>query len=408
MTSHSAAPFLSCKVAEFIQIGQGGSYDDLCYSIKVAVDGIASHSVERSVVDWVELDRRLRKRFPRAGIAQLPLDESTVTLVKRALEKQQQQGGSTSVSPFKQQASSLDAPNGFSPTKLVAVTRGNSVEPNSKLIPLLDRFLQSLISCHEILVSSELALFLDESVSSMTMAKTGQEGLSIHDILFLNEQPARVNLRHGGSATVRLEPQQGEICVWSFTTAKFDIGFSVQLDGLDKLAFTRYDSHREPVTGTLLVESPGVVLLKFDNSYSKWRGKQLTYMARVVSLSEYTAAKERVLEVQRERKVHDMRRGALKRACVRHAAAHSGVIHSTSVISDDASEDDKQRTLEQELLRLRHEVSLCQADLEVAADDLESLEQALDESERAKRSLEQALAESQAEVAALRGASALA
>lgn len=393
------APFLACKVVEFIQIGQGSAFDELLYSVKVSVDGTVSHTVERSVVDWIELERKLRKRFPGAAIAQLPLDASAVTVVKRALEKQQ---GGSNMSPVKQQPSSIDAPSVFSPSKLVPVTRGAGID--SKLIPHLDLFLQSLLSCHEILVSGELSMFLDESVSSMTGAGGGQEeSLSIHDILLLNEQPTRVTVRHGDSTEVSLNILQGQICVWAFSTVKYDIGFSVKLDGQTKVAFTRYDSHREPITGTLLVENPGTHLcvLTFDNSYSKWRGKQLTHSVRVVSFAEYSAAKERVLEVQRERKVFDLRRGALKRACVRHAAAFSGVIHSTAVITGE-EDDDRQRSMEQEVLRLRNEVSLCHADLEAAADDLESLEKKLDESERARRGLEEALAESRAEAAALR------
>lgn len=264
------APFLACKVVEFIQIGQGSAFDELLYSVKVSVDGTVSHTVERSVVDWVELERKLRKRFPGALIAQLPLDASAVTVVKRALEKQQ---GGSNMSPIKQQPSGIDAPSVFSPSKLVPVTRGAGVD--SKLIPHLDLFLQSLLSCHEILVSGELSMFLDESVSSMTGAGGGQEeSLSIHDILLLNEQPTRVTVRHGDCTAVSLNILQGQICVWAFSTVKYDIGFSVKLDGLVKVAFTRYDSHREPITGTLLVENPGthMCVLTFDNSYSKWRG----------------------------------------------------------------------------------------------------------------------------------------
>lgn len=73
---------------------------------------------------------------------------------------------------------------------------------------------------------------------------------------------------------------------WEFKTKDYDISFGVfYRDANNKetahIESTRVNSQTKTITGTLLVDKPGLYILRWDNSYSWTRGKDLLYVTKV-------------------------------------------------------------------------------------------------------------------------------
>jgi len=57
--------------------------------------------------------------------------------------------------------------------------------------------------------------------------------------------------------------------IWRFSTDGFDIGFSVEMNGTEKVPYKRCKSHESIEYGSLEAEVHSLCALKWDNSYSK-------------------------------------------------------------------------------------------------------------------------------------------
>jgi hypothetical protein len=475
---------LKVRVVEYFSLGDGSQFNDHFYNIDVHVEG-QHRQLDRCILDFVEMDRKLRKRYPRCRIAALPLAESTLQILCVELEKQERQRrsaqnaataaaspmggagggaqrGSTYTAEYVEQPLALDKSRGESSGGLAslfggadglfsswgiggrrssrnssssdgrgwqatskdsrstaAAAKGGSGRSDSipfahehpahkekadmsKIVPLLNTYLSSLLFTHELLVSEELCLFVDQEASAMTVQVSKIEPLSIHDILLLNEPQYQCIVRRREEVTVRI--MNNQILLWRFATQEYDIAFSVELNGETKISYTRYNSHLAPVCGVLLVddvvgsgrgssssgsitaglESPltsppgktagaqgkgssprtlhsgsanNMCSLVFDNTYAKLHTKKLSWSARVVSIEDYQAAKEQAMEVQKERRKFELQRHAFRRQAIRIAARRSGVIHHTSSVVTDYMEEE---TVEQE--ELQHSCNRLQAE----------------------------------------------
>ncbi|KAH7957474.1 hypothetical protein HPB52_019221 [Rhipicephalus sanguineus] len=83
--------------------------------------------------------------------------------------------------------------------------------------------------------------------------------------------------------------QAGSRLCWEYETEDHDIGFTVvraqddpAAEDVTVLSWQREDSHLKPREGSILCEEPGTYVLKFDNTFSAYRSKKLTYTVRVV------------------------------------------------------------------------------------------------------------------------------
>ncbi|KAL3212410.1 hypothetical protein MRX96_035912 [Rhipicephalus microplus] len=83
--------------------------------------------------------------------------------------------------------------------------------------------------------------------------------------------------------------QGGSAAATGYETEDHDIGFAVvraqdgpAAEDVTVLSWQREDSHLKPREGSILCEEPGTYVLKFDNSFSAYRSKKLTYTVRVV------------------------------------------------------------------------------------------------------------------------------
>lgn len=402
MSDFVNSTIVKANISSYFVDGEGATYDTNLFAIQVSIEGITSHTVERSVVDFVELDRRLWKKYPRSKLPQLPLDEITILALRRALEKMGMgsSGSGLSISPVMSRNTSFSVPpqvsgsvhathDVLSPATKIIVSHQDRM--GTQKIKAFNDYLQFLMNQHEIVVSDDVLAFLDEEVHSMSTCNAADPTpavLSIHDLLLLNEPLTQCIVRKSAQETCTFAAQPGQMIVWSFSTVNYDIAFSIEINGEVKVPYTRYDSHRKPACGTLLIESACACVLKFDNSYAKWHAKHLSYKARVCSFEAYHKAKESAAEVQRERNLFELRRVTLRRAVIRHAASVSGVIHSSSIFPESVEQDELHlKSLEVEVLRLKNEVSLCHKDLDQAADDLEALEVANHALETANKNL---------------------
>lgn len=89
--------------------------------------------------------------------------------------------------------------------------------------------------------------------------------------------------------------------LYKFSTEENDVSFAVIFEGLDDsieviLPAGRVDSHFEPISGAITVHKPGSIILEWDNSYSWFNTKTLSY---AVSLKQ---PKIEVLEKKRTEK----------------------------------------------------------------------------------------------------------
>ncbi|EDQ90784.1 uncharacterized protein MONBRDRAFT_31641 [Monosiga brevicollis MX1] len=105
----------------------------------------------------------------------------------------------------------------------------------------------------------------------------------------LQDKPdCEADVSSGEVLTVRVpKPDHGRMQVtWQFHTLDYDIQFGVDfehkaedgtLETETVAAVSRLNSHLEVVTGSHVADREGTWLLKFDNSYSYFRGKKVLY-----------------------------------------------------------------------------------------------------------------------------------
>lgn len=411
----------------------GKHYFENYFVIEVKIRDLM-YSVDRSVLDFVELDKRLRKRFPRNHWPKLPLAKDIVVSLYREIENNE--------AVKKAEAASADAQESFAPavsenlsgrrssfalsandanifTSMFGYNHATTrklppveVTKNDNLAQKCSHFadyLKALLEHHEIIVSEEFLLFFDEEVPNMGTDPDNIEPLTIHDILLLDEPVYKCIVRK--SEEVDISVNNCEMIVWKFSTVDYDIAFGVDLNDEVKVSYTRYNSHLKPVCGTLLVDdisnmtdssSPqrtstgedlkisnvittatvtkGVCKLKFDNSYAKLHTKKLSWSAKVVSFEEYHAAKETALEVMREKHKFEVQRNCFKRNMIALAASLSGVIHSASIEHDFMEE-------ESTLVKEMHAEAL------MAQEEVNEIRQRYDESQEALEGIEQRMEE---------------
>jgi len=293
---------LRVKVLDYFCQGDGKSYNDHFYTIDVRVEAM-SWQLDRCILDFVELDRKLRKRYPRCSFASLPIAENALQALYVDLERNEKKAAAAAVQEghgqplhtgnaeyTEQPLNSDKGSSGLNFTSSIFAgaesffgswgrnrsderrpstnsfhmhanpmqrTLSSSVEVNpvdhmQSKVPALNKYLVSVMKQHELLVAEEFCLFFDQEASAMTVQVNKIQPLSIHDILLLNEPEYKCIVRKREEVTIRILNNQ--ILLWRFNTLDYDIAFSVDLNGDTKVSYTRYQSHLAPVCGVLLVD----------------------------------------------------------------------------------------------------------------------------------------------------------
>lgn len=264
---------IDCQVFEYYQVGEGKHFEDHMFSIKIHVEDI-NYIVDRSYVDFVDLDRRLRKRFPKNRFQPIPLGAAKYlekVLRQREKESKYKKAESGSASTGRDSSSSMMLEfQGSSSTPIPDGEQGSGsklyLKDYSAIVEELDFVLVTLLSQPEIVSSDEMMLFLDEEASSMQADLQSLVPLSEYDILLLNTPVNKCMVSK--YEEFKFHVSLGQFVLWKFSTVDYDIGFSVELNGDPKVPYARYKSHEKVITGTLEISQSAICTLKWDNSYA--------------------------------------------------------------------------------------------------------------------------------------------
>jgi hypothetical protein len=113
--------------------------------------------------------------------------------------------------------------------------------------------------------------------------------------------------------SISLNVDAGSFVIWSFKTKAHDIGFQVDFDDRNISMYQRYNSHVQCIKGFFNVPENGGLKLIWDNSYSLMRSKVLSYVVKVLTRTEYEAARELADEVAKDRQKYIQQRTLIKR-----------------------------------------------------------------------------------------------
>ena len=308
----------------------------ISYTIMVFADNL-SYLVQRTEADFVALDKKLLKHFPTlTPFLQIRVENSS----------------SSTKSPLKQESLSIE-----------------------KNMSDLNSYLTKLLLKNEIIQSSYFLDFIDEEITSNNLFLSPRKSTSVpsvYDILLSKEDTECTVLR---TKEIALEVPVSSIVLWRFSTIDYDIGFSVELDGIQKVEFSRVPSHQKVICGSLEVKEPSVCHLKWDNTYSKFHLKTLKMSAIITSPEQYDVACETVNELYKTLKVYDKQRLVVKR-CVLKRAAKAGLLHKMT--PEEEQEDSSLEvadSLQSDLLTLRAQLAHTKTQLAEAYAYIEELEE---------------------------------
>jgi hypothetical protein len=282
---------VSVSVSELIRGGKPG------YTIEVSLPSLKC-VVQRSADSFLKLDSNLGKIFPNT---KLPV----------SLRSQRDSEAVTRRSSFTQAA----------PTNLTMDDAND--------------YIQALLKLPEILTSDILLSFLDEESSDGEMLDFSEEGSSGVDVLLSNKGLVKKTVLK--CHTVTHPVKAGDVVVWKFRTKKHDIGFSIDLDGVEVITYERVNSHEKVVCGLFEIPQglsqrtkdkegmPSSLKIFFDNSYSKLRAKDLRYSCGVYTKCELEAAQAAANKKNEEKKRYIKQRILLQESLQAMAKELSGL-----------------------------------------------------------------------------------
>ena len=264
------------------------------FMVKVFL-GNTQISVQRSVTSIYKLDSQLRKIFPNSKFPDLLLPSRAEDVSKRR-----------SSMPGRRSSVGHD-----SPPKL-------PVDATS-IVTEINDYVQVLLQLPEILTSNIFRSFLDEeSVDGATMDLENSDVLSSGvDVLLSGEKNEMTKKTVLKCHTVTFSVKAGDVAVWKFYTKKHDIGFSVDVEGVEVIKYERVNSHEKTICGLFEVPkevtqrkqpqeglgiTKGEMKIFFDNSYSKLRAKDLRYACGVHSKAELEAAQDQANKINETKK----------------------------------------------------------------------------------------------------------
>lgn len=245
-------------IIDYYYIDKGNYFDQHYYMIQIMIENL-KYIVDRSYVDFIKLDRLIRKKFPETKIDILLLDAKSE--ITKLLTKD-------SYLPSSYNSNKNKITNRRSSITLTRESFNESVfDSNSTSFPIpttnkesftikmkiLDNYLKSILTKHEIVTSEEFLNFLDEEVRhiSSTGVVSLEEPLNVHDLLLINTIPSNTIVMK--QEEHKYHVPAGHMILWRFQTKHYDIGFSVEMNREIKMPYTRYASHKTPIQVILLV-----------------------------------------------------------------------------------------------------------------------------------------------------------
>jgi len=385
-------PWLTAQCTDYCCTGDGLMYDSHSFCISVWSEREQLHfSVQRDYLALCDLHYRLTKKFAHTAFPDLGLEgykayvkQVTGTSVASKVMKSLGRRGSVTSSSSAASAdvdggnelrsSILDAGGAeegeggretLPPPKIKISAGSGEMIPQRK--NALTEYLQALLLLPEIVMSDDLKLFLDEE-APQGRALVRRE-ISDIDVALVGEDPVTCTVTRDHSFAVG-GGASGDMVVWSFATKKKDIGFSVvgtdegatgrvdEDEGRLLVPYRRYDCHEASVSGCLELVDSAVVTLVWDNSYSKFRTKTLTFVAKLVKKEEFEIYQRIAFEKGRDRQRYEQQRVVLGRAtagAMRTLLYGSGVGMSRLSVKGNGSSA-ALTSMEEEMVRLREEL----------------------------------------------------
>lgn len=157
-------------VLSHYEVHDGGLpvYNKLFFEIQIRPEPSIVYRVDRSYVDFVELDLRIKRRLPGTVTPHLPLDASSI------IEKQLNISSSKGWNPFKQidekqqkdfpfqVVSSKNAEVKIMPVLPAGASLSTSIEPESVInkVEALSGYLKKILKFHEIVASDEVNIII--------------------------------------------------------------------------------------------------------------------------------------------------------------------------------------------------------------------------------------------------------
>ena len=172
-SSSSSFSKIEIEVRGYAVKGDVQDYNSHYWSIDVKLDTV-EYTVDRSYVDFVDLDRRLRKKYPKSKSS---LSSSVMPLQKsQEIQRQLNKEGSGYASHMKLRGG------------LPVFTGGEDV---SAVAGSLDSYMRDLLAQHQIIASDELCTFLDEEAPNSAVDLSDLEPPSAQDYLFQDQVETR-------------------------------------------------------------------------------------------------------------------------------------------------------------------------------------------------------------------------
>lgn len=304
---------IHCNSFEIVDNGDESSFDKIMFILEVSLSSNRSYQIQRSYVDFVDFDSKIRKKmnlnlnlplrnilvveggmmlgvYPESNEKKKLKDTSGLNV--SSLSKV---GGSTihdiSMLPntVAEPDPSIDLLVNLCESnrwiqKITSIVQsiGKSRDIRSydwirlkeedllSAVSELDFYLQAILSRHEIVASVLFSLFFDPETLSMTNTNEGYndfidktEGISVPELLLTDTVNVQTRIR--GIEIKKFEVKEGQFIVWKFIVMGYDIGFSIFVNGECRMSNTRCNGHQY---GAMIADTDGCCELIWDNSYS--------------------------------------------------------------------------------------------------------------------------------------------
>eukprot|EP01038_Epipyxis_sp_PR26KG_P007411 gene7411-10102_t len=296
------------------------------------------YQINRTYDSFCELDIKFKKQYSRSKLPNLPLNGLNL-FVKKSKSKILQSnnnnnnndeirssmmiidprgsvlGGSPMIitgDPWSAPQSNNNVNDKKAKQNMVKRVDFNEVIGQKKA--LLNNYLRELLKIPEIIVSETLLSFLDaESVNGSEIIEPdeSQEQYAELYVLLTGEEFTTKTVVRSFKIDIGIEADQ--VIIWNFKTKNRDVGFSVKYNDCEVLTYQRYNSHERNVLGSLAALESGKLELLWDNTYSKIRSKQLSYMYKVVNKEDFELAKIIISDIKKEKSKYNKLRLLLKR-----------------------------------------------------------------------------------------------
>lgn len=328
-STNLTASLLSVEVIEHYLQDDASYYQNHIFIIQVFLEQ-NEFRIYRSYAAFCELDHKLRRQYPRSTLPALPLAGASAFQKKAGkrfsiLSSSDKAGGNSTVNSLSgiDVRDSMIAPSSLEKSnpqkRLVKRIENQEVIPNRRLF--LTHYLNDLLKIPEVVVSDTFHIFLDEEspVDDLPnhLNEYSDEAMAALEINLLLQDEAPNSKSISKELVVPLTVSTGYVVAWSFETKQHDIGFSITFDSQEVVAYQRVNSHEKACRGIFEAPSSGQLMIIWDNSYSKWRKKVITYMIRVVDQEMFRAISEQSAALRREKVIKHKQRVHMKKVLMK-------------------------------------------------------------------------------------------